>query len=66
MANSMLLEQLKRRYDTASTVFFTRYAKKDWHQRLGSGVHANAITDRIVHNTSASTPAATTCTNTPP
>ena len=47
----MLLEQLERRYDTASTVFFTRYAKKDWHQRLGSGVHANAITDRIVHNT---------------
>lgn len=36
----MLLELLERRYDTASTVFCTQYAKKDWHQRLGSGVHA--------------------------
>lgn len=26
------------------------YAKKDWHQRLGSGVHADAIMDHIVHN----------------
>ena len=34
-----------------STVFCTQYAKKDWHQRLGSGVHADAIMDRIVHNT---------------
>src|SRR5699024_5311795 len=29
---SMLLELLERRYDTASTVFCTQYAKKDWHQ----------------------------------
>lgn len=48
---SMLLELLERRYDTASTVFCTQYAKKDWHQRRGSGVHADAIMDRIVHNT---------------
>lgn len=48
---SMLLELLERRYDTASTVFCTQYAKKDWHQRLGGGVHADAIMDRIVHNT---------------
>ena len=48
---SMLLELLERRYDAASTVFCTQYAKKDWHQRLGSGVHADAIMDRIVHNT---------------
>ena len=48
---SMLLELLERRYDTASTVFCTQYAKKDWHQRLGSSVHADAIMDRIVHNT---------------
>jgi hypothetical protein len=25
--------------------------RKDWHQRLGGGVHADAIMDRIVHNT---------------
>ena len=45
------LELLERRYDEGSTVFCTQYAKKDWHQRLGSGVHADAIMDRIVHNT---------------
>ena len=48
---SMLLELLERRYDQASTVFCTQYAQRDWHQRLGSGVHADAIMDRIVHNT---------------
>ena len=48
---SMLLELLERRYDATSTVFCTQYAKKDWHQRLGSDVHADAIMDRIVHNT---------------
>ena len=47
----MLLELLERRYDATSTVFCTQYAKKDWHQRLGGGVHADAIMDRIVHNT---------------
>ena len=47
----MLLELLERRYDAASTVFCTQYPKKDWHQRLGGGVHADAIMDRIVHNT---------------
>ena len=47
----MLLELLERRYDCTTTVFCTQYTKKDWHQRLGSGVHADAIMDRIVHNT---------------
>lgn len=47
---SMLLELMERRYDTGSTVFATQYAKKDWHARLGGGVHADAIMDRIVHN----------------
>lgn len=32
-------------------MFCTQYAKKDCHKRLGSGVHADAIMDRIVHNT---------------
>lgn len=48
---SMLLELMERRYDQASTVFCTQYQQKDWHQRLGSGVHADAIMDRIIHNT---------------
>lgn len=27
------------------------YSQKDWHQHLGSGVHANAIMDGIIHST---------------
>ena len=46
----MLFELIERRYDESSTVFCTQYPKKDWHQRLGGGVHADAIMDRIVHN----------------
>lgn len=46
----MLLELMERRYGLASTVFCTQYQQKDWHQRLGSGVHADAIMDRIIHN----------------
>ena len=47
----MLLELMERRYGETSTVFCTQYLQKDWHQRLGSGVHADAIMDRIIHNT---------------
>ena len=32
-------------------MFRTQYQQKDWHQRLGLGVHADAIMDRIIHNT---------------
>lgn len=47
----MLRERLERGYDAASAVFCTQYAKMDWHQRLGGGVHVAAIMDRIVHHT---------------
>lgn len=30
--------------------FCTQYKKDDWFDRLGGGVHADAILDRIVHN----------------
>lgn len=46
----MLFELLELRYDSTSTVFCTQYPREDWHYRLGSGVHADAIMDRIVHN----------------
>ena len=42
---------MARRYGETSTVFRTQYLQKDWHQRLGSGVRADAIMDRIIHNT---------------
>lgn len=47
---SMLLELIELRCGTASTVFCTQFKKKDWHPRLGGGVHSDAIVDRIVHS----------------
>lgn len=48
---SMILELMEARYGTGSTIFCTQYRKKDWHARLGADVRADAIMDRIVHNT---------------
>lgn len=45
-----LFELIERRHDCTSTIFCTQYRKEDWHARLGGGVHADAIMDRIVHN----------------
>ena len=44
-----LLELMEARYGTASTVFCTQFRQKDWHARLGGGVHADAIMGSIVH-----------------
>lgn len=45
-----LFEIIERRYDSGSTIYCTQFRKSDWHKRLGGGVHADAIMDRIVHN----------------
>ena len=45
-----IFELIERRHDSTSTIFCTQYKKEDWHSRLGGGVHAEAIMDRIVHN----------------
>jgi len=45
-----LYELFERRHDFAPSIFCTQYRKEDWHTRLGGGVHADAIMDRIVHN----------------
>jgi DNA replication protein DnaC len=45
-----LFELIERRHDSTSTIFCTQYRKEEWHARLGGGVHADAILDRIVHN----------------
>lgn len=45
-----LFELMERRHDNTSTIFCTQYRREDWHSRLGGGVHADAIMDRIVHN----------------
>jgi len=45
-----LFELIERRYTDYSTAFCTQYKLEDWHTRLGGGIHADAIIDRIVHN----------------
>ncbi len=45
-----LFELVERRHDNTSTIFCTQYRKDDWHSRLGGGIHADSIMDRIVHN----------------
>ena len=45
-----LFELIERRHDQTSTIFCTQYKQIDWHSRLGGGVHADAIMDRIIHN----------------
>lgn len=45
-----LMELIELRRGTASTVFCTQFKKKDWHLRLGGGVHADAIMDSIMYN----------------
>jgi DNA replication protein DnaC len=45
-----LLEIFEKRYDLWPTILCTQYKISEWHPRLGSGVFADAIMDRIVHN----------------
>lgn len=45
-----LLEIFERRYDQWPTIFCSQYKTSEWHPRLGGGVVADAILDRIVHN----------------
>lgn len=45
-----IFELIERRHDSSSTIFCTQFKTDDWHDRLGGGVHADAMMDRIVHN----------------
>ncbi len=45
-----LLEIFEKRYDQWPTIFCTQYKVTEWHPRLGGGVIADAILDRIIHN----------------
>jgi len=45
-----LFELIERRHDCSSTIFCAQFKKDEWHTRLGGGVHADAMMDRIVHN----------------
>lgn len=45
------LELMELRHDDASTAFTTQLAIREWRSRLGGDTIADAVLDRIVHNT---------------
>lgn len=46
---SLLFELIERRYAAKSTVLCTQYTPAEWHGRLGGGVQADAMVDRLIH-----------------
>jgi DNA replication protein DnaC len=44
-----LFELVERRYGESATIFCTQYKFEDWHARLGGGILADSILDRVVH-----------------
>lgn len=46
---NFLFELIERRYAAKSTVICTQYMPAEWHGRLGGGVQADAMVDRLVH-----------------
>ena len=49
VAIRFLLELVERRYMNRPTVLCTQCSPADWHSRLGGGVQADAMIDRLVH-----------------
>lgn len=45
-----LLEIVQARLGVSSTIFCSQFPTKEWHEKIGEGVIADAILDRIVHN----------------
>ncbi|HXZ94638.1 MAG TPA: IS21-like element helper ATPase IstB [Dehalococcoidia bacterium] len=45
-----LLEIVEARHKRASTIFISQFAPQGWHQRIGEATLADAILDRIVHD----------------
>jgi len=45
-----LFEIIERRSTNQSTIFCTQYKTSEWHEKLGAGIHAEAIIDRVIHN----------------
>lgn len=50
MERSFIFELIERRHDQGSTIFCSQFRTTDWHGKLGGGVAADAILDRIIHN----------------
>jgi DNA replication protein DnaC len=45
-----LLELVQARLGVSSTIFCSQYTPEGWHAKIGEGVVADAILDRVVHN----------------
>lgn len=45
-----LLEIIEVRHQNASTIFCTQFSPRGWHEKIGEDTLADAILDRIVHN----------------
>lgn len=45
-----LLEIIEARHQTASTIFCTQFSPRGWHEKIGEDTLADAILDRIVHD----------------
>ena len=45
-----LLEIIEARHQNASTIFISQFAPAGWHTKIGEGTIADAILDRIVHD----------------
>ena len=46
----LVLEIVDRRYRTASTIFCSQYAVAGWREKLQSKILADAVCDRIAHD----------------
>ena len=49
VAIRFLFELIERRYLAKPTILCTQYTPAEWHGRLGGGVQADAMVDRLVH-----------------
>ena len=45
-----LLEIIEARHQHASTIFISQFAPAGWHVKIGENTIADAILDRIVHD----------------
>lgn len=45
-----LLEIIEARHQESSTIFISQFSSAGWHQKIGEGTIADAVLDRIVHN----------------
>lgn len=48
--STYILELVESRLQVSSTIFCSQYAPEGWHEKLGSPQIADAILDRIVHD----------------